>query len=251
MEESKESKVAAHSSSRHHRTSHLGPRLGPLPAPGAPSHRLGDSSSYLYPPGGPPGAAIPKAPEPKQHRARVTRWRGVAGRRKVSVAPARRSGSNKQPTGQKRAPTGSVPLSAPRRSGSRAPWPLGLPGPANRLPRHAQLRPPGLDRAEAGRRGAGAHLFGQWTPLLPPSPGGLGRADLLSSRHTPPVPTLAPDPGQVTRPLPSHITPCPPIWAGPHPRSASPGSASLPRPSEWSDFALFRGPRIAKIKSQL
>ena len=71
-----------------------------------------------------------------------------------------------------------------------------------------------------GRGGAGAHLFGQSTPLLPPAPAGLGRADPLRSPHTSPQSPLWP--GIEAGPhAPCHPTP---------PRTRDLGLATPPTP---------------------
>ncbi|XP_032164506.1 uncharacterized protein LOC116570964 isoform X1 [Mustela erminea] len=118
------------------------------------------------------------------------------GRRKVSVAPGRRSGPSRR-RGRAGAHSGGLRASACAavlwQQGS--PRPPGRPSPANRRPRHPQLRPPGRDRAEAGRGGAGAHLFGQSTPLQTTSPRPhcqTEQGDPLCSRHRPPISRLDP-----------------------------------------------------------
>lgn len=153
----------------------------------------------------------------------MARSRGLGAQESLrSVGQAERSGAGQAGGG----PRGSALRPAPRLRPHRGaltpglPRPLGRPSPANRRPRHPQLRPPGRDPAEAGRGGAGAHLFGQSTPLLPPAPAGLGRADPLRSPHTSPQSPLWP--GIEAGPhAPCHPTP---------PRTRDLGLATPPTP---------------------
>lgn len=141
----------------------------------------------------PEGAGAPAA-----RRTGVTRWRGSRGRRKVSVAPGRRSGPSRR-RGRAGAHSGGLRASACAavlwRQGS--PRPPGPPSPANRRPRHPQLRPPGPDRTERRRGGAGRGrtCLANRPHYKPPRHGHtarLNRAIPLRSRHRPPIPRLDP-----------------------------------------------------------
>lgn len=171
---------------------------------------------------------------------------GSRGRRKVSVAPGRRSGPSRR-RGRAGAHSGGLRASACAavlwRQGS--PRPPGPPSPANRRPRHPQLRPPGPDRTERRRGGAGR-----------------GRTCLANRPHY--KPPRHGHTARLNRAIPSALGTVRPFpawtrylgWAPqPQPR---PGrveraavSSSLRRPSVLPDCAPSPTPRMSKTKSWL